>query len=92
MARLKLKFIKGDDDFCDVWESDCGAIVVPPNDDVYPLYDVYLDPDPIEECTNYCKVDTPYSRWCLCGTDGPSKQVRALKSARSLLRGHGLKK
>jgi hypothetical protein len=81
-----LKFVEGDDDFCDAWESEAGIILVPPKGFTDLYYDVYTGMRPINECENHCKKDTPNSMWCMCGPELPVKCCKTLKSAKAFLR------
>jgi len=80
-----LKFLEGNDGFCDTWENDSGVIVCPSDGDLCPTYEVYQGTRPIHECKNYCMEDTPNSRWCLCDPEGSIKSYKTLKSAKAFL-------
>ncbi len=78
-------FIKGEEGFCDTWESELGVIVCPGDSAPWGTYDVFIRPPKIALCENYCVKDCPKSRFCLCG-DLPAKSFKRLKSAKKFLK------
>ncbi len=77
-----LRFIKGDDEYCDTWESDRGVIVCSQYDG--DTFDVYINPPKVSQCDNYCK-DIRGTSFCLCGSVLPDAEFESLKSAKAFL-------